>query len=467
MRKNSLCSALMIVCSLFFFSISVHAEGSNPPLAEMKETITATALEYDIPPEILKAIAYVETGYKQFDEDGNPIISPDGGIGMMQVTPNNIDVPNVDEELLANDIEYNITIAAQVLNDKWNLAFIPKVNDGDRHSLEDWYFAVMAYNGLAKDNDPNLYPGSAYQERIYNRIAGSSLIYWSADYFEFPVFDIRYEDGDETMKFPEGVDYTTETVTPTQQMYQSGEITYLDPRDGAVNLYVGSISGNERVQMLPYTPLRVTGERDESPKMDNDFIYYHVNSVTTDGYISSAYLNEGSEDIVFSDPIEDERAAALAYLSMNNYVNGYLDGSFGSGDKLKREHVAVILDRILDMEMPSGYELKADDVDSDHRYYEEIAKAEYNGYLGVGGKIRPTEYLTRAQMASVMVRAFNDYYNEPTTEHTFEDQDSIWTYETINKIYYNEVTIADPFRPSEDITRSQFALFLYRTLVEY
>jgi len=50
-------------------------------------------LEYNVPPEVVKAVATQESGarvniriWSQFDNKGKPIIFEDGGIGIMQVT---------------------------------------------------------------------------------------------------------------------------------------------------------------------------------------------------------------------------------------------------------------------------------------------------------------------------------------------------------------------------------------------
>jgi hypothetical protein len=62
------------------------------------------------------------------------------------------------------------------------------------------------------------------------------------------------------------------------------------------------------------------------------------------------------------------------------------------------------------------------------------------------------------------VRAFEDYYEEPTKEFTFEDQDGIWNYDDVNTLANNNITVADPFRWDEPTTRSHFALFMERSI---
>jgi hypothetical protein len=453
--------ALVLVESLV---VTAESTSVQPSYQEIKQIITDKAIQNNIPPEIIKAIAFTESGYKQF-ENGEPYVSSDGGIGIMQITPSKIDFA-VDEQKLKYDINYNIEIGAKVLSRKWELTYLPKMNNQDRKVLENWYFPIAAYNGLSKANDPNLNPGSTYQDKVYKRISSASLL-MGEGYFVFPKFDIRYEGTNETMKFPEGSSYITQTTTLSQQMYVSGDMVYIDGRDGGTKLRSSSDINSVLRKLLPYTPLTVTGKGVESSKIGNDFIYYPVNGVKIKGYAGSLYLNVANKEFTFTDPIDDDRAAALYFLAMNDYVSGYKDGSFGSNKFLKREHVAVILDRILDMSKPSNYQMKAKDVAKNNEYYEQLAEAEYNGYLGVGGKIRPKEYLTRSQMASILVRAFDENYNTPKTNHVFKDQKSIWNYEPINTLYYNEVTVADPFLPNNNVTRSQFALFIYRTMVDY
>lgn len=440
------------------------SEHKNPPLDEIREKIADEARKQGIPPEILKAIAATESKYQQFNADGTPNISDDGGIGIMQVTPSNINIP-VDIEKLKTDIDYNIEIGAKVLVNKWNLSYLPKINNHDKSVLEDWYFAIMAYNGLSKRNDPSLYPGKTYQERVYERIEQASLLHISSSYFSFPEFDIRYEENDERMFFPPEKNYQT-TITPSREMYQKGDIVYVDERDGSIALRTKDLQ-DSRTKLWPYTPLTITGTPKESANYAHDFSYYPVEGVKVDGYAASGYLNKGNKDLLFNDPIDDKRAAALTYASLNGYVKGYDTGDFGSYEPLKREHVAVILDNILDLQAPADYHMVADDVDTDNYYYEQLRKVEYNKLLGGGGKLRPKEFLTRAQMAQVMSDAFKDEYATPTEEHIFKDQDSIWNPKAVNTIYQNNITVADPFRPHEDITRSQFVLFIYRTLVNY
>lgn len=149
----------------------------NPPRDEIERMLEEVALNRGIPPTILKAIAYTESNYRQF-KDGQPFVSFDGvSVGIMQVTPKFY--PDLDVERLKYDIKYNIEAGADILLGKWEYAFIsnpriPIIGNGDMRVLENWYFAIWAYNGLNENNNPNMIPynhGSwmqyeAYQDKV-------------------------------------------------------------------------------------------------------------------------------------------------------------------------------------------------------------------------------------------------------------------------------------------------------------
>ena len=54
----------------------------------------------------------------------------------------------------------------QILNNKWRAN--PKIGDGNRNILENWYFAVWAYNAWTEQNNPNFFTGEdAYQDKVF------------------------------------------------------------------------------------------------------------------------------------------------------------------------------------------------------------------------------------------------------------------------------------------------------------
>jgi MYXO-CTERM domain-containing protein len=146
------------------------------------------------PCELLKAIAMVESAWKQFcvpetpaDQAGKSertIISFDCGYGVGQVTSgmHTGETPSFDRDRVAGDPTYNLATGTQILASKWKATNC--VGDNQPTIVEDWYTATWAYNGLAYSNNPsnpNLDPnrgvydpavgGSyAYQEKVFGRI---------------------------------------------------------------------------------------------------------------------------------------------------------------------------------------------------------------------------------------------------------------------------------------------------------
>ncbi len=150
---------------------------SNPSRSEIEKMIEDVGNEKGIPPVILKAIAYTESGMRQFD-GGSPLVSFDGvSYGIMQVTPGVH--TSYDLYRLKYDIRYNIEAGASILLSKWDYAFktypaIPTIGEGDPGILENWYFAIWAYNGWSQSNNPNMIPyehatwtqRQAYQDKV-------------------------------------------------------------------------------------------------------------------------------------------------------------------------------------------------------------------------------------------------------------------------------------------------------------
>jgi len=123
----------------------------NPSLEIINQKLETVAREKGIPSSFLKAIAYQESTWRQFDSQGQPLLSGTGAIGIMQISTNYESPATIEK--LKTDIDYNIRRGADLLNEKW--AFVPKIGDGDRNKLENWYFALWAYNIWSGKNNPN------------------------------------------------------------------------------------------------------------------------------------------------------------------------------------------------------------------------------------------------------------------------------------------------------------------------
>lgn len=157
---------------IFVFTINtlVYAQNYNPPREELEEKIEEVAAKRAIPSVILKAIARVESVYEHYNSDGSPKITG-SSIGLMQI---NNRYGGYDTEKLKYDIMYNIEAGADVLLNKWSMSSyqtVSSVGNMDPNIIENWYFALWAYNGWAQSNNPNMLSSYAkkytYQGLIY------------------------------------------------------------------------------------------------------------------------------------------------------------------------------------------------------------------------------------------------------------------------------------------------------------
>lgn len=201
--KIASCSVVLGL-SLSMFTHSTEAASSYPcsvdhtNLLEVNELLTKKAKEYSIPPEVVKAIALKEN--KDWDQtetrDDNGDGKPDG-FGLMQVTDTKINGKTLDQNLLQNNVCYNVDAGLQILESKWQQSNLPQINTMDRDIIENWYFAILAYNGMVSKNSPIYKSGAinkgAYQYIVfdyinkysYNSEKSLSQLSFKPEYFDY------------------------------------------------------------------------------------------------------------------------------------------------------------------------------------------------------------------------------------------------------------------------------------------
>ncbi|MFJ9383511.1 immunoglobulin-like domain-containing protein [Peribacillus sp. NPDC101481] len=268
----------------------------NPSHKQINCLLTNAAIEAEIPPEVVKAVATQENGdWRQFNEDGKPIKSDDGGIGLMQLT----NKTGYDQKKLENDIVYNIEAGVEVLSGMYSRSDLPKIKGAGRRVIENWYFPVMAYNGTKPVNSP-LYQengqrnASAYQEEVFAEIEKQS-----------------YLDGTELAKYPfKTTDFQYDRESTENIIFKNLEYTLTDQTHDSVYWFkagdkvVTTSSANIRkeisttagaVRVPPNTSMIITGNFDYHESTGNKFVFYPVqtedNSIK--GYVSSAYISNG------------------------------------------------------------------------------------------------------------------------------------------------------------------------------
>ncbi len=161
---------------------SYRITGAQPSSAEIWTTMKALSVKYGIPVEVVAAVSWGESGWRQFASDGyvahnrtsctnlyrnsssypNP---PD--VGMMQLAGST--AKNFDVQTIISSYAANLEGGIKVLLGKWKTYYTytgPKYYPGrpfdhDKMVLENWYYPLKAYNGWASLSD------FSYVERAY------------------------------------------------------------------------------------------------------------------------------------------------------------------------------------------------------------------------------------------------------------------------------------------------------------
>ncbi|WP_185959472.1 S-layer homology domain-containing protein [Planococcus salinarum] len=161
-------------------------------------------------------------------------------------------------------------------------------------------------------------------------------------------------------------------------------------------------------------------------------------------------------------------AWALEYIeamAARGIIAGHEDGTFKPGNSIDRQHVALMFTRAMDLNKvvaPTPFV----DVPQTMRYYDEIMEAQQAGiFVGYQNKFRPYGKMTRAEMAKVLVVAFDI---DVAGDHPFTDvPEDHWAAKYIGPLYAAGITEGvskTEFNLETDVTRAEFATFMYRAL---
>ncbi|MFE8701708.1 transglycosylase SLT domain-containing protein [Cytobacillus sp. FJAT-54145] len=259
------------------------------PISEIKGMLTQKAVEAGIPPELVKSIVITENGsFQQFDSKGEVFKSPDNGYGIMQVTPLDEHDTRYNWDQVKYDLEYNIEIGIKILQEKWSYSGtrIPVINNGEKEILENWYFAVMAYNGLSKVNDPN-HSDRTYQSKVYNNMAQYAQV--SPEILNKDNLKISYSPTTGQAIFSEKMNYATKEMTKSTQLYSKGDTVIL-PSKARLRDKPSTTGGP--VDIAAGTKVDILSGPIEDENKYNLFVWYKVKNLSTgqEGYIASVSL---------------------------------------------------------------------------------------------------------------------------------------------------------------------------------
>ena len=126
----------------------------QPSLSQVNDWLEEAAGQYNLPPMLLKAIAYQESSWRQYDTDAMPkarqkLVSEGVGysVGIMMV---NVEYGSDKFIRLCADPTYNIQEGARILEEKrqqYGGNNPPGWLSDDYSLIENWWYATVAYNG--------------------------------------------------------------------------------------------------------------------------------------------------------------------------------------------------------------------------------------------------------------------------------------------------------------------------------
>ncbi|PER84388.1 S-layer homology domain-containing protein [Bacillus cereus] len=154
----------------------------------------------------------------------------------------------------------------------------------------------------------------------------------------------------------------------------------------------------------------------------------------------------------------------MMYMAENKIITGYGNGYFGATDPITREHLAAFLYRYLKPQDSTNNPF----VDiGNSGFKKEILALTARGIFSVNTekKFNPKNNMTRAEMATVLVKAFN---LKPQGNFEFLDMKGHWANEYVKILAGNKITSGTGdgnFNPNGIVTREQFSMFLYRTIM--
>lgn len=155
-------------------------------------------------------------------------------------------------------------------------------------------------------------------------------------------------------------------------------------------------------------------------------------------------------------------------LTSRGVINGYSDGTFKPNENISRAQAAKIIALALDLDFENIKDAGLKDVPKSHPNYKHITALVNAGVIsGFDDKTyKPNGKITRSQMAKILVLGF-DLKEEKYSKLPFSDVNSKqWFANYIQTLYSKNITkgaTATTFEPGSNVTRGQFATFIYRS----
>ncbi|MDV2886346.1 S-layer homology domain-containing protein [Alkalihalophilus pseudofirmus] len=156
----------------------------------------------------------------------------------------------------------------------------------------------------------------------------------------------------------------------------------------------------------------------------------------------------------------------IAFLESKGIIKGYSNGTFRPGNQVTRSQAATMISRALGLSLNNVTNPGYRDVSTDFHSYREIAAVTNAGIFPKNATFRPNDNLTRAEMAAVLVKAYNltGTYDGAITD--VRDPELLKHVQALAGNGITNIYSDNTFRPNNDVTRAQFSAFFSRILDE-
>jgi murein DD-endopeptidase MepM/ murein hydrolase activator NlpD len=167
----------------------------------------------------------------------------------------------------------------------------------------------------------------------------------------------------------------------------------------------------------------------------------------------------------------DENFVAINFLKNNDIVKGYPDGSFKPASKVSRVEALKFIYEGLNKEVRPKAMLEFADTDSKAWYARYIAAAQKDGVIkGYAGNLfKPANSVTRAEFIKMLMEASGfDGKSYVPSKQPYSDvvvKDWYYTYIGLARDKNLLDTSTNLFRPNQEMTRSEVAQILYKTIL--
>ena len=154
-------------------------------------------------------------------------------------------------------------------------------------------------------------------------------------------------------------------------------------------------------------------------------------------------------------------------LSNAKIINGYSNGTFVPEKQVSRAEAAKILANALKLPLDSTFKTSYQDVSSTHWAYKEIRALTEKGIFSNASRFNPDAPLSRAQMAKVLVVAYQINMDD-NHQVTFNDvpKDNWHPFiTTLAEVQISQGVTINSYNPYGKVTRAQLSAFVDRSMI--